>query len=183
MCRRCRSALGLPSGLNATAVTPSSWSRREISAPVAASNTRALPLPDMSPLPVATRVAIRAERHRGHAVSWSRRDISAPVAASNTRALRSPLPVATRGLRAERHRGHLAIVVQAGDLGAGRRVEHPRAAIAAAGGHPGRRRAERHRVHRASHALGGRSRRRSPGRTPARCHRRCRSSSPGSRRR
>jgi hypothetical protein len=42
----------VPSGLNATARTQRSWSRRQISAPLAASNTRALP----SPLPVATRV-------------------------------------------------------------------------------------------------------------------------------
>ena len=122
-------ATRVPSGLNATADTPPSWSRREISAPVAASNTRALP----SPLPVATRVPSGLNATAYTPPSWSRREISAPVAASNTRALplTMPLPVATRvpsGLNATADTP--AVVVQAGDLGAGRRVEHPRAAIA-----------------------------------------------------
>ena len=93
-------ATRVPSGLNATADTGLSWSRRDISAPVAASNTRALPRLDRSPLPVATRVPSGLNATADTGLSWSRRHISAPVAASNTRALprldRSPLPVATR---------------------------------------------------------------------------------------
>ena len=85
-----------------------------------------------SSLPVATRVPSGLNATAYTRPSWSRRAISAPVAASNTRAL--PSLAAAGGhpgaVRAERHRGHPAVVVQAGYLGAGRRVEHPRAAVA-----------------------------------------------------
>ena len=137
----------MPSGLNATAYTQLSWSSRDTSAPVAASNTRALP----SPLPVATRAPSGLNATACTSPPWSSRDTSAPVAALNTRALRSLLPVATRApseLNATAYTR--AVVVQPGYLGAGRRVEHPRAAVSAAGGHPGAVRAERHRIHPAA---------------------------------
>jgi hypothetical protein len=76
-------AARVPSGLNATARTLRSWSSRDIWAPVAASNTRALPSTSRSgPLTVTSR------------------DIPAMAAAPNIRAASSsrngPLPVATR---------------------------------------------------------------------------------------
>ena len=96
-------ATRVPSGLNATAFTVPSWSSRASSAPVAASNTRALrSLPQRIAAAGGYPGAVRAERHRVHLAVVVQAGDSAPVAASNTRAPRSlllngsPLPVATR---------------------------------------------------------------------------------------
>ncbi len=84
-------ATRVPSGLNATARTMPSWSRRASSAPVAASNTRA----ERSPLPVATRVPSGLNATARTMPPWSRR---ARVAGWIRRTCRSARPPCAVGM-------------------------------------------------------------------------------------
>lgn len=117
-------ATRVPSGLNAIAVTSPSSSRRRISAPVAESDTRALPL---TPVPLAVIIRARS-RLNGHcmyaAMVVEAEDLGTGSSVQYCRGAVVAGGGDTGAVEAERHGGHGAGMLDAGDLGAGGSIEY-----------------------------------------------------------